>query len=260
MDHSLKGIRVIVTRPDGQGEGLVNRFTELGSTVISMPVISIQPPEHWGEVDTAIWSLRDYDWVVFTSANGVGRFFDRMDKLGINSIALDPVKIACIGPATASALRKRYRDPDVIPSEYITDALPAALGEIRDKKIMLARADIARKEVIDELAARGAVVTDVTVYRVLQIEPENTAEVMDGPVPDIITFTSPSTVRGMWAILQRYGKAEWFAQCKLVCIGPVTSAAIDEIGYFRTTTAETFTEEGLVEAVLVSYANPGELE
>lgn len=260
MSHSLKGIRVIVTRPEGQGEGLVTRFTELGSTVISMPVISIQPPEHWGEVDTAIWSLRDYDWVVFTSSNGVARFFDRMEKLGINIIALDPVKIACIGPATASALRKRYRDPDAIPPEYISDALPAALGDIHGKKIMLARADIARKEILDELTARGAEVIDVVVYRVLQIEPDNTQEIMDGPAPDVITFTSPSTVRSMWAILQRYDKAEWFAQSRLVCIGPVTSAAIDEIGYFRPTTAENFTEEGLFEAVLSSYSIPSEQE
>ncbi len=260
MNHNLKGIRVIVTRPEGQGEGLVSRFTELGSTVISMPVISIQPPEHWGEVDTAIWSLRDYDWVVFTSTNGIAKFFDRMEKLGINNIALDPVKIACVGPATASALRKRYRDPDAIPIEYISDALPAAMGDVHGKKIMLAQADIARTSLSDELTAHGAIVTNVTVYRVLQIEPANTAEVMSGPIPDVITFTSPSTVRSMWALLQKHDKAEWFAQSRLVCIGPVTSAAIEEIGYFRITTAENFTEEGLFEAVLSSYSSPSDLE
>ena len=260
MDHSLKGIRVVVTRPEGRGEGLVNRFTELGATVISFPVISIQPPTHWGDVDSAIWALRNYDWIVFSSTNGVSSFFDRMAKLGINKIALDPVKIACIGPSTAAALRKRYREPDAVPPEYISDALPAAMGDVEGKKIMLARADISGKDINNELISMGAEVTDITVYRVVDIEPENTAEVMEGAIPDVITFTSPSTVRSMWSILQKYDKAEWFAQSKLVCIGPVTSAAIDEIGYFQTTTADSFTEEGMFEAVLNTYNVSGELD
>ncbi|MCS7310291.1 MAG: uroporphyrinogen-III synthase [Armatimonadota bacterium] len=250
MNLPLQGKRVLVTRPKGQEEQLVQKLQELGAEPLVLPAISILPPEDWEPVDEAIHQLETFHWVVFTSVNGVRSFIGRMKELGVPMSALAGRRLAAIGPATAAALGNLCRAPDVVPEQYLSDAVPDALGDVKGLRVLLPRADIARKEMALELRRRGAEVAEVAVYRVQQGGEELKQQLAQLPQPDYITLTSPSAVRSLAKMLEETGRIEWLATVPLVCIGPITAGAVRELGYQPACVAEEHTVEGLVQALV----------
>lgn len=256
MSLPLQDKRVLITRPKEQAEDMAERLRALGAEPILLPTIAILPPEEWQPVDDAIRSLERFHWVVFTSVNGVRTFIGRMGELGVPVSVLAGRKLAAIGAATARVLEQACRAPDVIPNEFLSDALPDALGDVKGLRILLPRADIARKEMAHELRRRGAEVVEVAVYRVQQQIGEAGTQLAGLAKPDYITLTSPSTARSLARMLEEAGRTDWLASVPLICIGPVTAEAVRELGYQPARVAEEHTVEGLIRT-LVSVCQKG---
>lgn len=247
MSLPLQGKRVLITRPEEQAEQFANQLRRLGAEPVIVPTIMVLPPEDWEPVDQAIRSLDRFHWVVFTSVNGVHSYVGQMQAINVPITLLAERRLAAIGPATARALEQVCRTPDVIPHEFLSDAVPDALGEVRGLRILLPRADIARKAMVEELRRRGAEVVEVSVYRVQQ---KTGAQVANLPQPDMITLTSPSTVSSLARMLEEAGRTEWLSSIPLICIGPITAAAVRELGYQPARVAKEHTIQGLIQAVM----------
>lgn len=247
MSLPLQGKRVLITRPEEQAEQFADQLRRLGAEPVIVPTIAVLPPEDWEPVDQAIRSLDRFHWVVFTSVNGVHSFVGRMQAINVPISLLAGRRLAAIGPATAGALEQVCRAPDVIPDEFLSDAVPDALGEVRGLRILLPRADIARKAMAEDLRRRGAEVVEVSVYRVQQ---RTGAQIANLPQPDFITLTSPSTVRSLARMLEEVGRTNWLSSIPLICIGPITADAVRELGYQPARVAKEHTIQGLIQAIL----------
>jgi uroporphyrinogen-III synthase len=159
----LQGKRIVITRPRSQMDALVERLQALGAEPIAFPTIAIVPQTDNEVLFTAIKHLQDYDWLIFTSRNGVEVFWDHFTRVGANLQQLNGLKIAAIGPATAAALAERSAPVHLIPPEYVAEAILEAIGEVRGLRILLPRAEIARPVLADELVRRGAEVNEIAV-------------------------------------------------------------------------------------------------
>lgn len=241
----LQGLVVMVTRPKAQASALVGPLEELGAEIVSMPAIEIAPPAETAPLDEALRNLERYDWVVLTSVNGVEAVRARMEQLGIPGEDLKARKLAVIGPATGAALAAAFRGPDVVPGEYVSEAIAEALGDVRGKRFLLARADIARRDLAEILALRGAKVDEVPAYRI--VRPTSTD--LPNRTPDVITLTSSAAVRGTRDALASAGYEDWMRRAALICIGPITAATVRELGYEPAVVANEYTVPGLVEAL-----------
>jgi uroporphyrinogen-III synthase len=235
---ALVGRRIVITRPAEKARRLADRLRSLGAVPIEFPTVRIEPAEP-GPIDAALRALEGFDWVVFTSANGVEAVCARLQAAGKDARDLAQRKVAAIGPVTAQALGEHGVEPALVPAEYVAEAILASLGEVRGLRFLLPRADIARDVLASELRARGAEVTEVAAYRTVGAE---------GPPPDLaaadaVTFTSSSTVRHFLASGARVGRA------KVVCIGPVTAATARELGLTVDAVADEYTEDGLIQAL-----------
>ncbi len=228
----------MITRPRDRSRHLAERLRSLGAEPIVFPTVKIEPADP-GPLDAAVRTLDGFDWVVFTSANGVGAFAERLAAAGKDARDLARRKVAAIGPVTAQALRRLGIEPALVPGEYVAEAVLEGLGEVRGLHFLLPRADIAREALADGLRARGAAVTEVTAYRTVGAG----AAPPDLSRADAVTFTSSSTVRHFVASGAVAGSA------KVVCIGPVTAATARELGLTVHAVATTYTEEGLIRAL-----------
>jgi len=251
--QSLQRRRIVITRRREQAEGLRAALRRRGATVIELPTIALQPPRSWKLLDTALRQLADYDWVVFTSANGVDFFFSRLRRLGKNRRALKRARVAAIGPATAAALRGRGVRVALVPDEYRAEGLVRALrGERwRGKRVLLARAEQAREVLPRALRRRGARVDVVAAYRTI-LPPRShkkAARVFGRRRPDAITFTSSSTVKNFFALFGRRRARRALAGVALATIGPVTSRTASALGLRVTVEAKRYTIPGLVRAL-----------
>jgi uroporphyrinogen III methyltransferase / synthase len=238
VPSTLAGRRIVITRPEPDADRLAERLRALGATPVVVPAIRIEftdPPE----LDDALARIAGYDWVIFTSRNGVEAVFRRT-----RSIA--GPRVAAIGPATAQALREHGVESDLMPDEYVAEAVLDALGDVAGCRCLLPRADIAREALATGLAARGAVVHEIAAYRTRPIT-EPRADL--GPV-DAVTFTSSSTVRGFLAGGPVPGGA------RIVCIGPITARTARECGLAVSTVAEAYTEDGLIAALQAAFTHP----
>jgi uroporphyrinogen III methyltransferase/synthase len=160
----LFGKRVLVTRPRCQSASLLARFQELGAIGLVLPALEITPPADWKQVDATLAHLREYQWLVLTSANGVHSLFKRLRDTGLDIRSVGHLRIAAIGPATAEALRAYWLVPDVVPADFRSEALAAALREnVSGRRVLLARADRGRDVLRNELAA-VAEVNEIVVY------------------------------------------------------------------------------------------------
>jgi uroporphyrinogen III methyltransferase/synthase len=270
-DYPLLGKRVLVTRPLHQTADFMAALRTLGADPIPFPTIEIRPVEDVAPLDSAIEricaytrarmeynnapsSSAPYDWLVFTSANGVWAFWERMRTLGLDGRCLASVNIATIGPATSAALQEYSITPDIMPDVYTAEGVLAAfdkLGSVAGQKFLLARADIARKALANGLRERGAVVDEIPAYR--------TVPVKEGTPPvdiDIVTFTSSSTVEGYVNCLGTRQPAEALADSRVVCIGPITATTARELGVPVDGVAQKYTIDGMLE-LLVELGRPG---
>lgn len=251
-DWPLFGQRVLVTRTRQQASALSARLRALGADAVELPTIQLAPPEDWTPLDSAITELSSYDWVVLTSANGVGRFWARLVNAGLDARALHGIRLAAIGPATAAELETHGLRADFLPGEYVAEAVAAGLGDVRGLRVLLPRADIARPALAHLLRESGAEVVEVAAYRTLrpEIDPDALRDLLAGIT--VVTFTSSSTVRNLAAMADDAGLElpRVLSEVLVACIGPITAATARELGLVVDVTAGEYTIDGLVEALM----------
>ena len=253
----LFGKTVVVTRAREQASDLVNSLSDLGADCLEFPTIDVGPPDSWSALDTALDCLSTYDWVVFTSVNGVKYFFERLFARGVDVRALGHIRTAAIGPVTARHLRRFGLKSDIIPESYraesVVDAFKAE--SISGSKILLPRAKEARPVLPLELSKMGAVVDDVTVYCTRQVHGHADAliQLLEDRQVDLVTFTSSSTVSNFMALLPSDRAGELLEEVTFASIGPITTATAMELGLEIQITAKTYTIPGLCEAIIEFY-------
>lgn len=241
----LFGKRILVTRARAQASKLSNALRDLGAVVVDCPTIKIVPPsDNYAAIDAAIKNLRGFDWIIFTSANGVDKFFERLRVQRLDARALK--KVAAIGSATADKLSTFGIIADVVPKEFVAESLADSLKEfVGGKKVLLARAEVARDVLPDTLKTFGAEVTVAPVYKT---EAEATAQI-DFDALDLITFTSSSTVENFIA---SYG-VEPLQKVPTAAIGSITAQTLERYGITASIVAKEFTINGLVDAIKYFY-------
>jgi len=248
----LSGLRILVTRPAEQAQTLSDRLSRLGASTIEAPTIKIVPTEDNEALDKAVRCVTLYDWVIFTSVHSVHFFVERMQALNVPRDLLENVRVAAIGPSTASALEHTIKIPDYVPKQYLSEKILEGLGDVNGKRMLLPRADIAAKTLPAALRARGALVDEITVYRTI-VPPALTSERLNAILAsglDLVTFTSPSTVRNLAEVLGRRDLERFLRKVKVACIGPVTEKAANELGIAVDIVAKAHTIDSLVEAIL----------
>ena len=255
---ALAGRRVLVTRPRVADDALVRMLRERGALPVILPMIDIQPVHDLSPLDSALSALESYAWIVFTSGNGVSVFFDRMERrrLAIPS----SVQIAVVGSATAKALAARGARTDFVPSAFIGAQLAWELPDVSGRRVLLARAAIAREDLAAILTGRGAVVDDVPVYDTLPTTPDpaGLAALEAGEV-DAVTFTSASTARNFTALFGSRATS-LLAGMVVACIGPVTSEEVRGLGFPVHVEPREHTIPALVDALESHLARAGVTE
>ena len=257
---ALAGKRVVITRAHHQAAPLARVLEALGATVISIPTIEIQPPQSFQPLDKALAKIQKYDWLILTSVNGVHALRRRLDKAGMPPSALRHLSIAAIGAATRDEITAFGLKVTVVPEEYVAESVVAGLRDrIQGKEVLLVRAKLARDVIPKELRAAGATVEVAEAYET--VVPANSArkllENLDDRgrlQADIITFTSASTARNLSAILPAGSSPKALLQDVLIAsIGPVTSAALKEIGLKAQIEAVESTVKGLAHAMAAHF-------
>ena len=244
----LMGRTLVVTRAASQADELVDALEALGAGVVRLPAIRIEPPVDERALQRSVENAAEYEWVIFTSANGVDFFRTASEDVGVDAKgALASTRLCCIGPATASAIEALGLIVEVVPeshrAEAVVDAL-SARGALRGKRVLIPTAAEARPVLRDGLRELGAEVDTVTAYRTLPVEdpkPGALDQIRMGV--DLVTFTSPSAVRSF----HRMVGGEVVA--RVAVIGPVTAAAARELGYRVAVEADPFTIPALLEAI-----------
>jgi uroporphyrinogen III methyltransferase/synthase len=249
----LFGKRVLVTRPREQATDLVRQLEILGAVPLVLPAVAIEPLDDWTEVDTRLASLGYYDWLVFTSVNGVRAFFGRLRATGRDLRALGEIKLAAIGPGTAEALREYHLDADVVPAEYRSESLAAALAEkAAGKRILLARADRGRDVLRDELS-QVSTVDQVAVYRQTDAVPADSPalDTLRRGEIDYVLLTSSNVARAFLVALDDVCRGRIRdGHTRLVTISPVTTAAVTALDFAVAAEARIYTTDGLLQAVV----------
>jgi uroporphyrinogen III methyltransferase/synthase len=246
----LFGRSIVVTRARDQAALLSDKLRGLGAGVIELPTIEIQPAVDYAPLDCAIAGLSSYDWLIFTSANGVRFFMERLDQSG-NDLRALRARICAIGPATRSAIEALHLKVDLMGTEYVAEGLLKAFEpfDLEGKRILLPRAAVARDLVPRELTGRGARVDVVEAYRTMVPEEMSKAATeifAAGHKPDWITFTSSSTVQNFAAAVG----TRVLEGVRVASIGPVTSATARRLDVEVTVEASRYTIDGLLEAIL----------
>ena len=259
-DKPLFGRRILVTRAREQASAFGQRLEAAGAEVIEFPTIQIEPPENWAPLDAAIARIREYQWVIFTSANGVRHFWDRLRNAGRDARDLFGIKVCAIGPATATALLDRGIRADVVPPEFKAEALVEALGRegVRGARVLLARAAEAREVLPEELTCGGAAVDVVPAYRTVKSAAdadEVRTLLRDGKI-DAITFTSSSTVR---YFLELVGPdaAERLRGVVVASIGPITADTAARHGIASDVMPDSYTIPALADALVRHFQGVG---
>ena len=250
-DKALFGKRVLVTRTRQQASKLSQKIEELGADAVEFPTIKIEPPKNYEEVDDAIHNIKNYNWIIFTSVNGVESFFHRMRKLSLDVRELYGIKLCAIGPATKKVLEDRGLCIEYVPEIYRAEEMIEGLKDKIKKgdHILLPRADIARHLLIEGLEQIGAHVKNIHMYRT--VIPESDREKLIATLNediDMITFTSSSTVKNFMQILGEENRVILEGK-KIAVIGPITGDTARELGLTCDVEAKDFTIDGLVQEI-----------
>ena len=256
----LHGRRILITRPREQADEFARLLEEVGAEPLIAPTIRITPPDDWGPLDAAIERLGTFDWVIFTSVNGVRFFSERLSASGRDARAFGPdSRVLAIGPATARVLEDILRvRADAVPEKYVAEGILEMLSgeELSGKRILIPRAKEAREILPEELAGRGAKVDLVSAYQTLPAEPADVerlrSDLREGRV-EMVTFTSSSTVRNFVELLGEDFLKEVMEKVIIASIGPITSATAREMGLNLHVEAEISTTRGLARAIVDFY-------
>jgi uroporphyrinogen-III synthase len=287
--HPLAGTRILVGRARHQAGSLSASLRSLGASVIEIPFIEIRKPQSYRPLDDALKNIRNYDWLILTSANGVEAMWERVRKLRITRRNLKHLQIAAIGPATKKAIVKHGLKVKMVPEEYVAESVVKGLRDkVNGKRVVLIRAKVARDVIPEELRSAGAQVDVIEAYET--VVPEKSRVRLRALMrnaarrPHIVTFTSSSTARNFAELLcgsealprsdgplglrsgpaplrrhtdLRKVEADSFNRIQFASIGPVTSATLRELYMPVAIEAREFTMGGLIRAiVLARYAEP----
>ena len=271
-NRPLKGVRVLVGRARHQAGALSAELRKQGAQVLEIPFIEIRKPRSFRPLDAALKNLETYDWLILTSVNGVEAMWNRTEKViqrsvqksgpsgrrssGNSSRALAAgLRIAAIGPATKKAIEQRGIKVDVMPKEYIAESVVRSLkGKVKGKGVLLVRARVARDVIPRELRRAGARVDVVEAYEtaIPQSSRRRLQAALKNPNkrPNVVTFTSSSTVKNFVELLGPRRKSALLNGVQTASIGPVTSATLRELGLQVDIAARKFTIPGLVAAIV----------
>jgi uroporphyrinogen-III synthase len=265
----LARLRIVVGRALHQASALSSGLRELGADVIEVPFIEIRKPRSYKPLDTALKNLHDYDWLILTSVNGVEALWKRVQKLRISKRHFKHLQVAAIGPATKKAIEKRGIKVNVVPEEYVAESVVESLcDQVEGKRVLLARARVARDVIPRELRKLAAKVEVVEAYETIIPQSSRTRlqAILKNPKrsPHVITFTSSSTVRNfvallgknMWSGPPRPPKASSLDGVRLASIGPVTSSTLRELGLPVDVEAKEYTIPGLIKAIVSARLEP----
>ncbi|MHB1418631.1 MAG: uroporphyrinogen-III C-methyltransferase [Bacillota bacterium] len=255
-DRPLFGKRVVITRAKGQAGLMMEKIEALGGEPWEFPAIGVEEPEDYGPMDRAIAEIENYNWVIFTSANGVEFFFRRMHHFNRDIRALHKAKLGAIGPRTREVLERYGLVVDFVPEEYVAEAVIEGLRseDMKGARVLLPRADIARPVLPEALRERGATVDDVNAYRTVKGRGDAAAlreMLLDGTI-HAVTFTSSSTARNFAELLPAGELLDLLRGVTVASIGPVTSKTVRGLGLPVDVEAEEYTVDGLIKA-LVAY-------
>ena len=249
--RQLFGRTVLVTRPEQQATDMIMLLGELGAAALLQPAIVIDPPADWSAVDAAIGALSSYDWLVFSSANGVHFFLERIMETGGDLRLLDGCQLAAIGPATAEALADYRLQADLLPEEYraeaLAEGLAAVAGQKAGQRMLLLRASRGREVLAERLTAAGAKVDQVVVYQSSDVaapEPDIAAALAEGRI-DWVTVTSSAIAR---SVVRLFG--DDLKRSRLAAISPLTAEVLSEAGFPPAVVATEYTTDGLIGAIL----------
>jgi uroporphyrinogen III methyltransferase/synthase len=256
----LFGKRVLMTRAKEQAAELAGMLAAYGAEPVEAPTITIVPPADWSPADRAIRAIGTYDWVIFTSVNGVARFMTRLCASGLDARSLAGRRVCCIGPRTTQELEKFGVKADVIPADYQAEGILMTLGaqDLKKARVLIPRAEVARELLPDELRARGAHVDVVPVYRTLV--PSGDAggwrrQLVDRQI-HVVSFTSSSTFRNFVEMLGGVDVAKACLKSVVIaCIGPVTAKAVEEYGLTVSIVPGENTIPALVDAIVGYYGS-----
>jgi uroporphyrinogen III methyltransferase / synthase len=253
----LFGQRVVVTRTREQASHLSRQLTDLGADVLEIPTIKLMPPDDHQELVDALVGIGAYDWLIFTSPNGVTTFFDYFFKAYEDVRSLGAVRLAAVGPGTAAKLTELHLKVDVMPEEFVAKKIAAALTHfesIENLKMLLLRAQVANQELPKMLEEMGAIVDDIACYKTVPETEDRTgaaARFLESGA-DWITFTSSSTVENFDVRFDLPKLRQQFPKLKLASIGPETSKALAKLGLAPNLEAKEHTIEGLVKSLLAA--------
>jgi len=256
----LVGVRVLVGRARHQAGALAGELRKLGADVLEIPFIEIRRPRSFQPLDRALKNLSSYDWLILTSVNGVDAMGERMGKLRLTRKNLAHLKIAAIGPATKKAIEKRGSRVDVMPDEYVAESVVKSLRrEVKGKRVLLVRAKVARDVIPRELRKAGAQVDVVEAYET--VVPQSSRVRLRKALrnaetrPDVVTFTSSSTVKNFVNLLgvtsgKSPRRSGFLEGIQLASIGPVTTATLRELRLGVDLEAKQYTIPGLIAAIV----------
>src|ERR1022692_1253891 len=241
-NHPLAGTRILVGRARHRAATLPSTLRSLGASVVKTPFIETQKPQSYGPLDDALKNIKNYDWLILTSANGVEAMWERLRKLRITRRELKHLQIAAIGPATKKAIVKHGLKVKMVPEEYVAESVVKGLrDEVKGKRVVLIRAKVARDVIPEELRAAGAEVDVVEAYET--VVPEKSRVRLGALMkntnrrPHVVTFTSSSSAKNFAELLGSseaaspqpdWLKPDWLNKVQFASIGPVTSATLRE--------------------------------
>lgn len=264
----LAGRTVVITRASSQANDFVSELERYGAEVLLCPTIEIRPLESYERLDEAIDHLYGYDWLIFTSVNGVEHFFARLNARQRNASDLDELKVCAIGDATADRLRDLHVHVDVIPEEFKAEGVFAALERfvggsdaLRNLNVLIPRASVARDYLPKALEDAGARVDTVPAYRTslpANLDRGRVAAMLSGSA-DCIAFTSSSTVRNLAQLFDTQDLSNELAGVVIACIGDVTATTAAEYGLRVEIQPRQFTIPALARAIADYFSSGGML-
>jgi uroporphyrinogen III methyltransferase/synthase len=260
-ERPLFGKRILVTRPRDQAVELVQRLEAMGAQAIEAPMIRIEPPDDLGPLDDACARVSEFDWIVFSSANAVDAFVERL-LAGPRDLRAVRAKLCAVGPSTGERLANFGLKVDLTPAEHRAEAMSQAMaahGDVRGLKVLVPRADIGREILADDLRKHGAEVTEVVAYRTVVTEAEREGEpdiyrlLLEKQI-DVVTFTSASAVRNFVRIVGEEPAADLLRATVVASIGPVTAEAASQSNIQTTIMPAHYTVPALVDAIVGYYS------
>lgn len=250
----LKNKTILVTRQAEQSSEFIAEVERRGGRVIIFPTIMITDPDSWVDCDRALAAIGTYDGLIFTSTNGVEKFFERSKVRGVNTELFGRLAVYAVGEKTKNEIERRGLQVSFVPDHYTATALAKhfATAGVREKKFLFPLGNLSRTEVVDNLRQLGASVDTVVVYKTTEADGSGSEEIirqLSGGQIDVVTFASPSAAQNFVKMLSEEEVAHIHQRTKIAVIGPSTAEAVRSLGLALDIVATTSTARGLVEAI-----------